>query len=223
MRCWACRHPFEAQEIRRDGMLRGRDPQEGGPWRSYRCPQCRRWCCAEELPGGGLYISPERDLAILDYLFGWIDPLAAEDFLPILRWKKDHLQERRQLFETRRDFRYSGGWLGSLLNQLLGRRGRQRPQAHRPDSGDLKGEQERRQETDSRPIPHPFRVLGLPPDASGEEIRSAFKRLVRKYHPDKLQGADDESLDLATRRLKELIEAYEKLDQRSAADGTSDS
>lgn len=223
MRCWACRHPFQALEIRRDSLLRGRDPKEGGPWRSYRCPRCQRWSCAEDLPGGGIYISPEKDIGILDYLFGWIDPLAPDDFLLVLRWKQDHHQERRQIFETRRDYRYSGGWLWRTLQRLLARgttrsKKSQQKRSHRPGK-----EQEGDPAAEKGQIPHPFQVLGLTAEASGEEIRSAFRSLVRKYHPDKLQGADDDSLDIATRRLKELIEAYEKLNTTKDTDTAADS
>jgi curved DNA-binding protein len=31
---------------------------------------------------------------------------------------------------------------------------------------------------------HPYRILGVPHTASQEEIRSAYHRLARRYHPD---------------------------------------
>ncbi|KAF4734028.1 hypothetical protein FOZ62_018222 [Perkinsus olseni] len=33
-----------------------------------------------------------------------------------------------------------------------------------------------------------FRILGLTPGAGLDEIRSAYKRLARKWHPDKYDG-----------------------------------
>ena len=50
-----------------------------------------------------------------------------------------------------------------------------------------------------------YETLGVPRDASQEDIRAAHRRLARKYHPDvsKEDGAED--------RFKEISEAYEVL------------
>ena len=47
-----------------------------------------------------------------------------------------------------------------------------------------------------------YEILGVPPDASPEEIRKAYYRLAHKYHPDK--GGDPE-------KFKEINEAYRVL------------
>ena len=49
-----------------------------------------------------------------------------------------------------------------------------------------------------------YEVLGVSPDASHEEIRSAFRRLVKKYHPDVLPGATGS-------RFKEIVAAWRAL------------
>lgn len=53
-----------------------------------------------------------------------------------------------------------------------------------------------------------YEVLGVPRDASEEEIRRAYRQLARQYHPDvnKDPGADQ--------RFKEVSEAYEVLRDR---------
>ncbi len=51
-----------------------------------------------------------------------------------------------------------------------------------------------------------YEILGVSRDASQEEIKKAFRRLARKYHPD-LNPGDKE----AERRFKEINEAYDIL------------
>lgn len=51
-----------------------------------------------------------------------------------------------------------------------------------------------------------YDVLGIPRSASTEQIRSAYRRLAKKYHPD-VAGKDPSASD----RFKEVQEAYEVL------------
>ena len=51
-----------------------------------------------------------------------------------------------------------------------------------------------------------YEILGVGRSAGDEEIRSAFRSLARKYHPDKT-GNNPE----AENRFKEINEAYEVL------------
>ena len=55
-------------------------------------------------------------------------------------------------------------------------------------------------------IDDPYKVLGVSPDASDEEIKKAYRRLAKKYHPDLNPG--DES---AARKMKEVNAAYEQI------------
>lgn len=55
----------------------------------------------------------------------------------------------------------------------------------------------------------PYEVLGVHEGSSIEEIKRAYKELVRKYHPDQYQNHP--LSDLAEEKLKEINEAYDYL------------
>jgi len=60
-----------------------------------------------------------------------------------------------------------------------------------------------------------YKILGVSRDASSDEIKRAYRRLARKYHPDVSSEAD------AEQRFKEIGEAYEVLkdpEKRAAYD-----
>ncbi|MGI6778321.1 MAG: J domain-containing protein [Acetivibrionales bacterium] len=56
---------------------------------------------------------------------------------------------------------------------------------------------------------NPYEVLGIKEGASEEEIKKAYRNLVKKYHPD--QYRDNPLSKLAEEKLSEINEAYEYL------------
>lgn len=51
-----------------------------------------------------------------------------------------------------------------------------------------------------------FAILGITPNASADDIRSAYRRLAKEFHPDHYAGGDD--------RFQEVQEAYSVLGDR---------
>ena len=57
----------------------------------------------------------------------------------------------------------------------------------------------------------PYEVLQVPPNASDEQIKSAYRKLASQYHPDKVAHLGAEFRDLAENRFKEIQEAYQRI------------
>jgi thioredoxin-like negative regulator of GroEL len=55
----------------------------------------------------------------------------------------------------------------------------------------------------------PYKVLQVSPSASDEEVKAAYRELVRKYHPDNYNG--NPLSDLATEKMQEINEAYDQI------------
>ncbi len=56
----------------------------------------------------------------------------------------------------------------------------------------------------------PYSILGVKHDASDDEVKEAYRNLVRKYHPDNY--TDDNPLkDLANEKMQEVNEAYDEI------------
>ncbi len=58
----------------------------------------------------------------------------------------------------------------------------------------------------------PYKVLGVSPDASDEEIKRAYRQLAKKYHPDRNPGDQE-----AARKMQEINAAYERIKDPTSA------
>ena len=52
----------------------------------------------------------------------------------------------------------------------------------------------------------PYQVLGVSPDASDEEIKRAYRKLAKKYHPDANPGDE-----YAAKKMQEVNDAYDRI------------
>lgn len=66
---------------------------------------------------------------------------------------------------------------------------------------------------------NPYDVLGVPRDASDEQVKNAYRELARKYHPDNY--ADNPLSDLAGEKMQEINEAYDSIINERRGRGTS--
>ncbi len=52
----------------------------------------------------------------------------------------------------------------------------------------------------------PYQVLGVSPDASDEEIKKAYRRLAKQYHPDRNPGDP-----VAAKKMQQINDAYDQI------------
>ena len=65
----------------------------------------------------------------------------------------------------------------------------------------------------------PYEILGVSRNATDDQVRAAYRELVKKYHPDKYQG--NPLADLAEEKLREVNEAYDQImKERSSSAGS---
>lgn len=56
-----------------------------------------------------------------------------------------------------------------------------------------------------------FKILDITKEASNDEIKKAYRRMAKKYHPDKLENLGEEHLKGAQEKFLQIQNAYEKL------------
>ena len=61
------------------------------------------------------------------------------------------------------------------------------------------------------PISDPYQILGLSRPASVRQIRQAYRRLVWRYHPDKVGSFDNRAQTQAHERMVTIRQAYDQL------------
>lgn len=64
---------------------------------------------------------------------------------------------------------------------------------------------------------NPYEVLGVSENASDEEIKKAYRKLAKQYHPDNY--TDNPLKDLADEKMKAINEAYDLIQKERAGNG----
>ncbi len=89
---------------------------------------------------------------------------------------------------------------GALIGGLFG---------HALDAGWMRGE------TGSKPsrskLDDAYATLDVSHEASEEELDLAYRKLMARYHPDRVAGAADEIRDLAEERARAINAAYDTI------------
>lgn len=129
------------------------------------------------------------------------------------------------------DFFVGPGWvddlllIGALIWFLTARRSGESPgdfyrryrgyKRASPGQGEARSEGKRTREApEDREEGDPFKILGVEPGASTDEIKAAYRRAVAKYHPDKVTHLGKEFQELAHRKLVAIQRAYQSLTKK---------
>ncbi len=65
---------------------------------------------------------------------------------------------------------------------------------------------------------NPYEVLGVSENATDEEIKKAYRKLAKQYHPDNY--IDNPLKDLAAEKMKAINEAYDTIQKQRATGGS---
>lgn len=67
------------------------------------------------------------------------------------------------------------------------------------------------QNSQAESIESSYKILGVSPSASDEQVKKAYRTLVKKFHPDMLTNLSKEAQEDAQKRFVKIQEAYEKV------------
>ena len=60
-------------------------------------------------------------------------------------------------------------------------------------------------------IENAYDILGISKNSSDNDIKTAYRKMVKKYHPDKLTGVSDDVIKMAKNKFQSVKDAYDKI------------
>ena len=63
-------------------------------------------------------------------------------------------------------------------------------------------------------IDNAYDILGVSKTASDDQIKTVYRKMVKKYHPDKLSGVSEDVVKMAKEKFQSVKDAYDKIRQQ---------
>ncbi|MDE0046050.1 MAG: DnaJ domain-containing protein [bacterium] len=59
----------------------------------------------------------------------------------------------------------------------------------------------------------PYEILGVSAEASDQDVKAAYRKLLRENHPDRVtaQGLPEEFIEVANRKMAEINAAWDRI------------
>lgn len=83
--------------------------------------------------------------------------------------------------------------------------------------GKIKTENETRGHHTSIPVSEYFKILEIEPTATPKEVKAAYRKKIREYHPDRVAGLGDKLKKMADEESKTINTAYSVLKSKGLA------
>jgi hypothetical protein len=197
--CWACARPLAIEWLAREGFLKSRAEQDGGPFLLSSCPHCRRRLRCERNSAGRHFVSPADDFNALDHLLQYFDADLRRRYWEERAWRARHDEERRRFFEWE-----SGPPRGPSAG---GGRRAPEPGASAPGRDDVRVD---------APVPtdavrRALGVVGATARDPWHVVAREFRRQCKLSHPDRFALHEEAYRRVAARRFAALKDAYDLL------------
>lgn len=145
--------------------------------------------------------------------YGTTTPWNSSWYRPQKRSAEDHLrrQEREVSERLRQEQRHAEETLRRETERVKREADERVRQAEARAREQASRQRQQTQTEKAKSQPDPYEVLGVKRDATKAEIKSAYRKMAAKYHPDKAPNATDEIKKLAEEKFKEIQAAYNQL------------
>ena len=60
-------------------------------------------------------------------------------------------------------------------------------------------------------IENDYKILEISSQVTDDEVKKAYRKMAKKYHPDKLQGVSEDIIKMAEEKFNKVNEAYERI------------